>query len=78
MARRYYAEQDEADLTGSVEIGEDTGSVEIGGLVGTQADAAGPALWATTAVQQASKSLIPLPAKHLSPAAAVKKRYQYA
>ena len=72
-SRRDNADQDEADLTGSVEIREDTGTAEMGGLAGTQADAAVPAFAATTAVKQASNSMIPLPAKHLSAAAAVKK-----
>ena len=43
-SRRDNAEQDEAELTGSAEIGEDTGSAEIGSLACTQAYAAGPAL----------------------------------
>ena len=72
------AEQDEVGLTGSSEIGEATGSAEIEGEARAQADVAGPAHGATTTVPQLSKSLIPQPAKHLSAAAAVKKRYQYA
>ena len=72
-SRRDNTEQDEADLTGNAELGDDTGSAEIGGLAGTQADEAGPALGASRAVPQASNSLIPLPAKHLSAAVAVKK-----
>ena len=52
---------------------EATGSAEIVGLACTQADAAGPALGATTALPQVSNSLIPQPDKHLSAAAAVKK-----
>ena len=72
-SRRDNTEQDEADPTGSAEIGEATGSAEIGGEARAQADAAGPAHGATTAMPQVSNSLIPQPAKHLSAAAAVKK-----
>ena len=66
-SKRDNTEQDEAVLTGNEEIDEVTGSAETGGLVRVQADAAGPALVATTAVPHSSKSLplIPLPAKHL-------------
>ena len=72
-SRRDNAEQDEADLTGNVEIGEVTGSAEIGDEARAQTDAAGPGIGATTAVPQVSNSPIPQPAKHLSAAAAVKK-----
>ena len=53
------AEQDEADLTVSAEIDEATRNAEIGGEARAQADAAGPALGATTAVSQVPNSLIP-------------------
>ena len=66
----------EDGTAGIEEIGENTGSAETGGLSRAQADATYPALGATTDVPQASNSLflIPQPAKHLSAAAAVKKR----
>ena len=58
------AVQIETDLTGSAEEGGDTRA---------QADTARPVLEATTDVLQASKSMIPQPAKQMSAAAAVKK-----
>ena len=72
-SRRDNAEHDEADLTGSAEIDEDTGSAKIGLLARAQADEAGPALEATTVVSQASNSLISPSAKLLPAAAAVEK-----
>ena len=59
------AVQSEADLKGSAEKGGETRA---------QADAAGPALHAATAMTQTSKSLIPQPAKQFSAEAAVKKK----
>ena len=50
-----------------------TGSAEKGGEAWVQVDAAGPALWDTTALSQASTSLIPQRTKQLSAASAVKK-----
>ena len=60
---RSSAEQIEADLKGSA---------EKSGEALVFADAAGKALGATTALSQASNSLIPQSAKHLSAAATAK------